>query len=206
MILKLKNSLAYRLPHFYRAILKQKPFKAQPKQTFPLSVVMMTGKHHLDYLQLSIISISKNWSKVPQLTVINDGSLKNDEIKRKLAFWQGDLIVEDWDNTKHFYQLQGRLALLRYAELNPFGKKLAVILRFAAKNPIIWIDSDILFFNDFTPHIPQPTTEFALGGMCDWRAAYDNRLLKTFGNDLYQKENFNAGLLFASGDTILRRL
>ena len=204
MFQRFKKSLAYRLPATYRQVLKLKTFKASQKPSLEAYALMMTGKNHIDLLKLCLASIQKNWEYLPKLIVSSDGSLTPPEIKSKLNFWKGELTVQSLDESLKYHLVKGRNALIKYAEINPFGKKLAIILHHAESKPVLWLDSDILFFKDFTPYIPSGNTKdaFMCGGSADWISAYDDRLIKKFKNNLHEYEGFNAGLLYVSGADI----
>ncbi|HMG11412.1 MAG TPA: hypothetical protein VK609_23015, partial [Mucilaginibacter sp.] len=88
------------------------------------------------------------------------------------------------------------------AIFHPSGKKLALILRFAEQGPVLWKDSDILFFNDFTALISANNTGFACGGTADFTTAYHGAIIKITGNNLYEQYNFDAGLLYVRGKNI----
>lgn len=162
----------------------------------------MTGKGFIDMTRLSLLSIANSWLTLPQLIINTDGSMSAEEISEALNFWPAKITVEDWKSTATYHNQKDRTALVTYGDAHPFGKKLALILRYAEQGPIVWIDSDILFFNDFTAFLPQPTNAFACGGTEDFAAAYHDAVLKITGDDLYTKYNFNAGLLYVAGQNI----
>lgn len=199
----IKGSLAYRLPNLYRALLSLKHLSvAGNKKRSDIRVLMMTGKNHLDMTRLALLSIANTWSVLPKIIVITDGTITSGQIVKELDFWPGELVAENWENIAKQHTDKSRDALVAYGNLHPFGKKLAIILHYAEKSPVVWIDSDILFFNDFIPFIPKQVTGFACGGTEDFTAAYDDAVIKQIGTDLYSLYQFNAGLLYASGQSI----
>lgn len=94
MIKPILNSLAYRLPSCYRFLLRHQPIKKIAKPQSEVSMVSMTGKAHLPLLRLSLLSAVGTWSKVPTLTIVNDGSLSNQDIAKTLHFWPGSFKIE----------------------------------------------------------------------------------------------------------------
>jgi hypothetical protein len=195
MLYKLKRSLAYRLQALYRFVLQFKKVKIkQHKGKLNLVVLMMTGKNHISMTRLSLLSIAKNWSALPKVILTSDGTMPARQIKKKLNFWPGELIVEDWEDMAKYHLNKERQALVSYGETHPFGKKLAIILKHAEEGPVLWIDSDILFFNDFV--------KFICGGTEDFTAAYHQPVLDYFDHNLYNTYKFNAGLLYISGVNI----
>lgn len=203
MFKKIRGSLAYRLPALYRQLLKFKKIKSAPiRESSEVTILTMTGKYFIHMTRLSLASIAKTWTTVPNLVITSDGTISTEEIKKKLAFWPGQLKVESWEETAIYHLGKNRKALLKYGDAHPFGKKLAIILRHAETGPVIWIDSDILFFNDFSPFIPQTVAGFACGGSEDFMAAYDDAVIKKLNCNLYHLYQFNAGLLYVSGKNI----
>lgn len=200
---KIKGSLAFRLPHLYRSLLRLKEIHTLPqKKPLNTSVIMMTGRNFIDMTRLSVLSIGQSWSALPKLIINTDGSLTVQDIREQLNFWPGEMIVEDWQSTATYHQNQNRPALVQYGQAHPFGKKLALILRYAGQQSVIWLDSDILFFNDFVPHLPKPLSTFFCGGTEDFIAAYHQAVINFTGNNLYRLYPFNAGLLYVSGQNI----
>ena len=203
MLKKITASLAYRLPAVYKQLLRYKKCRAQiPEQNPSLVILMMTGKQYLTMTRLALISIVKSWQSIPSLIIMSDGSISTDRISKALNFWPGKISVETWGDTAAYHLQKNRLALVQYGNIHPFGKKLAAILRYAAQGPVMWIDSDILFFNDLTPFIPQAPGGFFCGGTEDFTAAYHEPVLKFYNNDIYRLYKFNAGLLYVHGDRI----
>ncbi|GGB25769.1 MULTISPECIES: hypothetical protein [Mucilaginibacter] len=202
MLNKISNSLAYRLPVLYRSLLKYKPLVVgQPKASSAYTVLMMTGKSIIDMTRLAVYSIAKYWEEIPKLIIASDGSLSPEEIKSKFKFWPGELIVKHWQQSAVYHQGKNRINLLNYAESHVLGKKLAVILHQAEIQPVIWIDSDILFYKDFKKYIPQHNG-FVCGGSQEGHSTYDDRVLNFYGNNLYDTYTFSSGLLIIYGPRI----
>jgi len=200
---KLTGSLAYRLPLVYRKLLWLKPLKTKGDKVNANQVVlMMTGRHHLGMTRLAMLSIANSWKKLPRLMVSTDGSMSAAALKKKLSFWPGKLDVYAWEETSVYHAARGRRALLNYAKAHPFGKKMALILHYAELGPVLWVDSDILFFDDFIKHLPATGKGFACGGTEDFTAAYHQPVLQWFNNDLFARYKFNAGILLVSGTGI----
>ncbi|WP_316759881.1 hypothetical protein [Pedobacter aquatilis] len=201
MLNKIKASLAYRLPVIYKKILSFRRLKTKPKTTSNLVVITMTGKNHMELTRFSILSIANKWSSLPKLLVYSDGSITTEAIRYNLSFWKGELEIQDWSFVLSYHENLGRETLLKYANIDSFGKKMALILFHSDKYPVIWIDSDILFFRDFIPYIPQ-YNGFVCGGSEDWTQAFDYRIIRTQKSSFDADYKFNAGILYISGKNI----
>jgi len=202
MIDKIKKSLAYRMPVIYKFLLRFKTYKTSQKDTSDQVILMMTGKAHIEMVSLCLLTISKNWSKLPTLIIATDGSISSEKIARSLKFWKGKIQINNWEESVNYHLTKGRKAIAAYARLNAFGKKLAIILHHAEEKPVVWIDSDILFFKDFVPYWPENQVTTACGGSADWKGSYDERLLKFFNGSLQKYGSFNAGLIYAHGTNL----
>ncbi|NOW98772.1 hypothetical protein [Mucilaginibacter sp. SG564] len=202
MINTIKNSLAYRLPTLYRKLLRHKKIVvSSSKPQADLTVITMTGKKIMDMTRLSILSIARYWDNLPKLIVASDGTISTEEICKNLSFWPGELVATNWEQTEAYHLAKNRTALVNYAHGHVLGKKMAVILHYAEIEPVVWIDSDILFYGDFLKHIP-PHGDFICGGSEEGYSVYDDRALNFFNNNLYDVYKFSSGLLLIYGQHI----
>jgi hypothetical protein len=207
MINKLKNSLAYRLPLLYKVLLGFKSIKKiAPKPQADVTVITMTGKRLINMTRLSVLSIARNWAVLPRLIVVTDGTISTETVRQKLAFWPGELAVYDWELTAAYHLEKKRNNLVKYAGEHVLGKKMAAILHYAELSPVVWLDSDILFFSDFTKYMPAYNgADYVCAGSEDYSAVYDDRVLKHYDNDLYKLYAFNSGLLYVYGENLYER-
>lgn len=171
------------------------------KESADINVLMMTGTHHIDLLRFCVSSIANTWDILPKLIISTDGSISTEEINQKLSFWKGKIEIQDWQDSSNYHKFLNRKEILKYAEAHAFGKKLSFILHHAEKYPVIWIDSDILFFKDFTKYIPLNPKGILCGGSEDWITAYDDKIVNQYP-DLLNFPKFNAGLLYVYGKLI----
>ncbi|RZK57789.1 MAG: hypothetical protein EOO87_01935 [Pedobacter sp.] len=201
MLNKITKSLAFRLPHLYKILLRHKKLKSiNNTRRSDQVVLMMTGRGFIEMTRLCLFSIANTWADLPKIIIISDGSLSKDEIYHFLVFWKGELFIEAFDHTLEYHKAKNRFALINYANAHPFGKKLAIILYHAALYPVVWVDSDILFYKSFSEFIPKSDV-FGCGGSEDFDHAYHQAVISQTGNNLYEYRKFNAGLLFVHGDS-----
>lgn len=197
--------MAYRLPILYQRLLIFQNYKTLRKERSDINVLMMTGKNHIDLLKISVLSIARNWDKLPKLTIVSDGSLSLQQIEKVISFWKGELAVQNWADSIAYHKTKNRTSIAAYASANPFGKKMAVILHHAELYPTIWIDSDVLFFKDLSPFIPEYTDGIQCGGSEDNIAAYHDELVHKLHTNTAMLGKFNAGLLYVSGKNIYEK-
>ncbi len=94
---------------------------------------------------MSVYSISRKWESLPKLTIINDGSVSDDEIRAHIRFWKGELHIQSYTDSVNYHAQKGRDALVQFAGNHIFEIKMAIILHHAELDPVLWVDSDILF-------------------------------------------------------------
>ena len=189
----------------YQRLLIFQNYKTQLKERSEINVLMMTGKNHIDLLKISVLSIARNWRKLPKLTIVSDGSLSLQQIQKAMSFWKGELQLQNWTDSVAYHKARNRTSIAAYASANPFGKKMAVILHHAELYPITWIDSDILFFKDLSPFIPEYKNKIQCGGSEDSAAAYHHELVNKLNTSIDRLGKFNAGLLYVSGENIYEK-
>ena len=159
------------------------------------------GRKHLPMLQQALYSAAVNWSRLPAVTVVSDGTIDEAEIARKLAWWPAELQVRPWQIYADYHRDRGRTALARYAENNGFGRKLAAILALSESQRMFWCDCDILFFSDFTPYlnIEIPPVPFFVATE-DWCYGYDTNLTDTLQPHLLDTRPVNTGMALFEGN------
>lgn len=175
------NSLSYRLPVIYRKLTLTKIAfsKLQKKENSNLTVLLMAGKKHSDYLVITVFSILKYWSVLPKLIISTDGTCSSEVLARKLQFWPGDIFFTTPEETAKYHSKHSRSSISEYADKSAFGKKLAFVIQNIEQAPCLWIDCDIIFYNDFVKYVDLPNRIDSdyFGASEDWTMAYDNFLV-----------------------------
>lgn len=204
MIQKIKNSLAFRLPRVYNYVLDRLPLPNDSfvsKEQSELTLLMMAGKKHLSCLRYSLWSIAKSWSSLPRVIISTDGSLTSEQIASALSFWPYPVKVQDWKESADYHLQLNRKSVAEYAAKDPFGKKLAFIIHHSEINPVLWVDCDILFYNDFTRYLPEvgsnESNYFAVSE--DWIYAYDVNVVEKFYPDIKNYKPVSTGIMLAYG-------
>lgn len=199
---KAKRSFAFRSgPLYKRALAMLPPPKVNAKPRFDVPLITMCGGKHLPLLVEMLHSISLYWSRLPEVTVINDGSIKQADIERQLAWWPGDLKLTHWKDYQEYHRQRGRAALVEYAEKSPFGRKLSAMLAWSETGQTFWCDCDLLFYTDFVPFLtkPQVSSPFLLATQ-DWIYAYDEHLLAAGLSYLLDRPQVNSGVCLFEGN------
>jgi hypothetical protein len=218
-ISKIKNSLAFRLPFFYRLILtwfKFKPGQKPHSSVGDYSVVIICGPNQLDMLQVCLKSIYKRFTKLPHVFLFTDLHLNIDECKKAVNWFPGDNITVIGGGVCIDYHRQNqKTALVSFAEKNPMGLKLAAILQVLdSGKPVLYCDTDVIWYKDpyaiVKQHIELNGFELAMSE--DFQPAYDTHLVEKAGlQTLNELPYFCAGILLvktltAQNGSILEKL
>jgi hypothetical protein len=199
---RIRNSLAYRSSALYRAALKLLPSpRLAEKPALPLTFLTFGGAGHRLMLRECVASLGSSWPRLPRVRVVSDGSLDLTQTAHELGWWPGSLEVLDWRD------LTARLAgpafesLVRFAERDAMGRKMAAIVASALESPTLYCDVDILWFR-----YPE-TLESLLAAegprlvmSPDYQPMYDPALVPGRLPELARPPYYCAGLLFAAGD------
>ena len=122
------------------------PVKKNNSEPAHLKVVFFCGASGLSYLNASLISLYKTWEKTPEIYIISDGSSLA-EMQDKLIKWPNKVEIQSWEFFANYFMENGNAHLYNYAKNTIYGKKLVGILYYAQKFPILYCDTDVLWFN-----------------------------------------------------------
>jgi hypothetical protein len=198
----LKNSFAFRSGNIYRDVLGRLPTpKPKKKPILNLTLLSMTGEHHLLMLEQCLLSIARHWVAIPELIIVSDGNIPIEAIQKRLSWWCGPLEIKQWQEFTTYHSNRERPELATYAEKDPFGKKLAAILAVAEQKRMIWCDTDIIFYNDFSKILLNtPANTPCIYTTEDWTRAYDDNLIKKGLSHLQEIPPVNTGLVLCEGN------
>ncbi len=122
------------------------PIKKNTNESAQLKVVFFCGATGFSYLNASLISIYKTWEKIPEIYIISDGSSLS-KMQEKLIKWPNKVEIQSWELFANYFKENGNPNLYNYAKNTIFGRKLVGILYYAKKFPILYSDTDVLWFN-----------------------------------------------------------
>jgi hypothetical protein len=124
------------------------PQAAKPTSNLDFSYVTVSDRGHWLMLRESLLSLYRSWNSLPELTVVSDGSWKADEFAEVFAWWHAPIRVLTRQEICAAAFSAGFPELADYARESPYGLKLAVIVTQAKKQPVLFVDADILWFRD----------------------------------------------------------
>lgn len=128
---------------FYRALLPAiARAKIGPPRKFPLEVFAYSGEAALPEQVASIRSFLRWVGRPPRFTIVSDGTYSNRSIEllRRL-----DPVVSI-SSASEWVPANLPEKIYPYLKTHPTGRQLALIMSLPKTNPVLYLDSDILFF------------------------------------------------------------
>lgn len=203
-LLRLKRSAAYRSGLLYRALLRALPRpRIVEKPALPVTFVTFGGAGHRLMIAQCLASLALGWSRLPKLRVVSDGSLDAATARRDLSWWPGPWELLSWRDLAPGLLQRGHDRLVRFAEREPMGRKMAAAAATALEGPTLYCDVDVLWFREpsrLEELAARPAPQLVMSE--DAVAAYDPELVPGRLPHLAAPPFYCAGLLFAHGDIL----
>ena len=169
----------------------------RPPSDFKL--IFFCGSSGISYLNASLISVHKFWKKLPEICIISDGSPIED-IKSKLIKWPRKVTVYTWQECAQYFLDKGDKDLYTYASNEVIGKKLIGVMYCAEKFPVLYSDSDILWFNSPTEMKLDFNLKPQIKMSIDIDYFYTKPLLSEMNEEkCLTTKPFNSGVVFLNG-------
>ena len=127
----------------YRALLPSiARRKVEAPRSFPLEVFAYSGEAALPEQVASIRSFLRHAGRPPRLTIVSDGTYTPRSIELLRGIDSAIIVsdAKDWVPTNLPAEIQP------YLKEHPTGRQLALIMSLPTKDPVLYLDSDVLFF------------------------------------------------------------
>jgi len=142
-------NISVRLGEIAHTILSRWPIPAQPaKPIAHFCYLTMCNRENWLMLRENLFSSYLSWNLLPELSVVSDSSWKAGEFAEVFAWWPTPIRVLTRQEICTEACSAGFPELAEYARESPYGLKLAAIVTQAKKQPVLWVDADILWFRD----------------------------------------------------------
>jgi hypothetical protein len=158
----------------YRASLRKLPAVDSPR-AFPLEVFSYSGEAALPEQVASIRSFLRCVGRPAHFTVVSDGSY-SEQSRRLLKALDPSVSVSDASEW-----LPGNLPaeIYPYLKTHPTGRQLALIMSLPRSAPVLYLDSDVLFFAGASDlHAYVDARDVPAFYLADCRFSGDERLLR----------------------------
>jgi hypothetical protein len=161
-------------------------------------LLLFSGYKGAKMIKAVLLSIYYNWDKIPRLTLVSDGTPK-EVLQAALHFWPYPYEIKSWEDCAAWHRGKDRQAIIDFAEVNPYARKLLSVLAEAEQRPVLYCDTDVLWFAE--PRLPAPAA-----GRCIMRISRDNThcyhlpaIRHLHRQDLLEKPAINCGVVYLSG-------
>jgi hypothetical protein len=128
----------------------------QPKPIANFCYLVVSDRAHWLLLRENLFSVHRSWNSLPQITVVCDGSWSAREFSEVFAWWPAPTKILTRQEICAAAYSAGFPELAEYARESPYGLKLAAIVTQAMKQPLVFVDADILWFRDPTSLLGDP--------------------------------------------------
>lgn len=169
------------------------------RQMSDTNLVLFSGQRGAKMMQAVLLSIYRNWEKIPHLTVVSDGTPLA-VLEAALQFWPFPYELKSWEDNAAWHLERGRQSIVDFARINPYARKLLVVLAEAELKPIFYCDTDVLWFDDPRLPVPAPGPGFTMRISHDAMHSYHLPALRWLNRcDLLEKPALNCGVVYLSG-------
>jgi len=173
-------------------------FKQDTRETAPFKLLFFSGSGGVNYLNASLISVYNTWEKLPEVLIVTDGTPVS-VFEENIIDWPKKVEIITWAVCASYYRQNGNADLHKYAAEELWGKKLVSILYYAEKYPVLYSDTDILWFS--YPKGIDTGIKPCLQMGEDIEPCYSRPMLTALNEEkCLEKAPLNAGLIFANGD------
>src|SRR5262245_17540582 len=119
-----------------------------PKSESGLCYLTIGSRSHWLLLRESMFSVYRSWKKLPTITVVSDGSWSAADFYPVFSWWPGKIDVLPPEQIIAETDAAGERELAQYADASAWGLKIASIVLLARREPVLFVDADILWFAD----------------------------------------------------------
>jgi hypothetical protein len=202
-------NVSVRLGQLALNVLSRWPIKPlPPKPESGLCYLTIAGRSHWLMLRESMFSLYRWWKKLPAITVVSDGSWSAPDFYPVFSWWPGKINVLSREQI--IADAAGERELAQYAEVSAWGLKVASIILLARREPVLFVDADMLWFADPTDLLG-PSDHWAKPRGVSESNCYQHRdLALRFCPEVLESPFINGGILALHGEflpaEILRKM
>jgi len=142
-------NVSVRLGEISHTVLSRWPIPPQPaKPVSHLCYLTMCDRSNWLMLRESLFSLYRSWNSLPEITVVSDGSWMAQEFAEVFAWWPMPITVLMREEICLAAMSAGFRELADYARESIWGLELAALTTQAKQHPVLYADTDILWFKD----------------------------------------------------------
>ena len=156
------------------------------------------SKNSFDMVLASLYSLFKNSKILPRkIIIVSDGSWNENDGKAFFYKYKLPISFLSWRDCASYY-VEKCPELLKWAEKQIWGKKMAAILYLSEKNKVLFADPDVLWYA--SPLTDADINKCIFKVSVDNSTNYDQQCLRTCNLDsLISREPINCGVVYITG-------
>jgi hypothetical protein len=171
-----------------------------PKPESGMRYLTIVGLSHWLMLRESMFSLYWSWKKLPAITVVSDGSWSAADFCQVFSWWPGKINVVSREQIIAQADAAGERELAQYAEASAWGLKVASIVLLARREPVLFVDADILWFNDPADLLGPPNSWAAPRGVRESDCYQHRGMALRFCPKVLEAPFVNGGILALHGE------
>lgn len=171
-----------------------------PKPTADFCYVAVFDRTHWLMLRESMFSLYRSWKKLPTITVVSDGSWSAADFYPVFSWWPGKIRLLAREQIIAQADAAGERELAQYAEASAYGLKLASIVLLARREPMLFVDADILWFRDPALLLGDPTSWVRPRGLRENSCRQRQDMALRYCAEVLQPPFVNSGIVALYGE------
>jgi hypothetical protein len=175
-----------------------KPLPTKPESG--LCYLTIAGRTHWLMLRESMFFLYWSWEKLPAITVISDGSWSAADFYPVFSWWPGKIEVFSREQIIAEADAAGERELAQYAGASAWGLKLASIVLLARREPVLFVDADILWFADPADLLGPPNLWHKPRGVREIHCYQHRDMAMRFCPKVLESPFVNGGILALHGE------
>ena len=132
-------------------------------------LLIFSGYRGAKMMKALLLSIYYRWDNIPRVTIVSDGTPK-EVLDTAMQFWPYPYEIKHWEDCAAWHRTRGHTAIIDFAHVNTYARKLLCVLAEAERRPVLYCDTDVLWFAQ--PRLPEPAPN-----RCTMRMSMDKAVL-----------------------------
>ena len=200
-------NVSVRLGEIAHNILSRWPIRPQPaKPIANFSYLTMCDRAHWLMLRESLFSLYGSWTLLPDIAVVSDGTWTASEFADVFGWWPAPITVLTRQQICEAASSVDLPELADYAHASPYGLKLAALVIEARKQPVLFVDADILWFQDPLPLLGEPASWTKPRGLRESNCHQRREMALRHCASVLEPPFVNSGIVALRGELVAPKL
>ena len=171
-----------------------------PKPESGVCYLTIAGRSHWLMLRESLFSLYRSWTKLPDITVVSDGSWSAPDFFPVFSWWPAKINVLSREEIIAEAKAAGECELAQYAEASGWGLKVTSIVLSARREPVLFVDADILWFADPAALLGPVDSWAKPRGVRESNCYQHQEMARRFCPEVLEPPYVNGGILALHGE------